>query len=210
MTVIPAINCLDRECAETKVREAEKFAEWIHLDVTDGCFTFNKTWGNPDEWKAFNTPLKLEVHLMVEHPAEIIESWLKAGAKRVIVHAETLTADTSKTVNEAAVKYGAEVMLATNPETMIDCLPPYLEGFLGFQVLAVHPGFAGQKFLPLVLDKVKYLRKHMPGALIEIDGGINEETAKLAKDAGANIIVAASHIFGNQEPKKAFETLKAI
>lgn len=210
MLVIPAINCIDKECVEAKVREAEKFAKWIHLDVADGCFTFNKTWGNPEEWIGFKTPLALEVHLMVENPEKVAQAWINAGAKRLVVHAETLSEEGIRKINELAESHGVEVMLATNPETLLDCLPSYLNGFLKFQVLAVHPGLAGQKFLPLTLQKVKYLHEHFPGATIEVDGGVNSEIAKLAKDAGADIVVAASYIFGKENTKQAFEELVKI
>ncbi len=206
--IIPAINCLDWQCVQPKVRAAERFAEWIHLDVADGSFTFNKTWRDPLAWRELGTSLKLEVHLMVEHPEKFAEDWLRAGAHRIIFHVEALEHNAVHEILEIGKSYGAHVMLASNPETKLEELVSYFKQFSEFQALAVHPGFAGQKFLPLVLQKVKALREKLPHATIEIDGGITAEIAKAARIAGASIIVSASYIWSSADPKKAYESLK--
>ena len=210
--VIPAINCHlgDAKCVEEKVRAAEKFADWIHLDVADGKFTFNKTWADLTAWAHFRTKLNLEVHLMVEGPERYIVSWLAAGAKRFVVHVETLTMETAKSIIAEAKKRGAGAMLTLNPETPAEALRPYFKLFSYYQVLSVNPGFAGQKFLPMSLDKLRFLRRELPDAKIQIDGGVNLETGKLAREAGADILLAASHIFNSNDPKKAYESLKKL
>lgn len=212
LEVIPAINCgyKDFECVKDKVKKAEGFSKWIHLDVADGVFTFNKTWNNSDEWATLKTNLDLEVHLMVAHPERILESWLKAGAKRAIVHIEAIDKKSAVEILDIAKKYNAEVMLSLNPETTVHSAEEYFKLFCEFQVLAVIPGIAGQKFLPLVLNKVRFLRGQLPDAKIEVDGGITLETARLAKEAGADIVVSASYIFGNQIPEEAFRELSKI
>lgn len=218
MEVIPVINCHEQEfgCVEEKVRLAETFREnkWIHLDVADGVFTFNKTWNNPERWKEFKTSLTLEVHLMVEHPVPYAKQWLAAGAKRIIVHSEALHGkDTSKESLEAlramCKEHDAELMLTMNPETSVDTVRPYFGYTSAFQVLAVHPGLAGQIFLPIVLSKVRVLRGEFPDATIEVDGGVNHETARLASEAGANALASASFIFLNNDPKRAYEILRS-
>lgn len=197
MEVIPAINEIYFRQVEEKIKIAESFVApaggWIHLDVVDGFFAPNVTWGNPRELKEIKTPLNIEVHLMVEKPESKIETWLKAGAKRLIVHVEAFS-DPSFILDKAKL-YGADVMVAINPNTSIDTMAPYLTNINFFQVLAVDPGIAGQKFQEKVLEKIKFLRERAPAAKIEVDGGINPETAKMVKDAGADMVASASYIF---------------
>lgn len=150
---------------------------------------------------------------MVQNPEEIIESWLKTGlVKRVIVHLEALN-DAEFIINKCK-EFNAEAMLAIAPYTIFEKLPPpkffAIPFFNLFQVLAVNPGLAGQKFERSSLDKIKFLRELIPNATIEVDGGINPGTAKLVKDAGADIIVSASYIFNSGNPEKAYETLSKI
>ncbi len=223
MRIIPAINCLEMACVSHKFLEASKFlveGDWVHIDVTDAKFTYNKTWGNPEELKKllkahpeFN--FKIGVHLMVEEPEKVVGQWLEAGVKRAIVHLEAILdkkfrhpkvapGKVIEDIFKQCSKFSAEVMISTNPETKLEKMESYLEQFAAFQVLAVHPGLAGQKFLPIVLGKVKFLRQHFPNAKIEVDGGINLETAKLAKEAGADILTAASFIFESSDPKEAY------
>ncbi len=211
MQVIPVINCPDLHCVHEKVARAKTFlraGEFLHLDVTDGAFTFHKTWGDPTEWANMRTPFAPEVHLMVEHPERYIEPWLAAGAKRFIIHIETVEEGLLKEIAAKCARRGAEVMVSSRPETSTKKLEPYLAHFKMFQVLAVHPGPAAQKFLPLTLEKIKFLRRRVPGAIIEVDGGITPATARRAKVAGADIVVSASHIFGSEDPGAAYEELK--
>jgi ribulose-phosphate 3-epimerase len=101
-------------------------------------------------------------------------------------------------------------MLSSKPESMEEDIAPYLKHFHLFQVLAVQPGPAGQVFLPFVCEKIRFLREESPDAIIEIDGGMNPETARLVKDVGADTIVSSSYIFNAVDPKKAYEELCAI
>ncbi len=216
MQVTPAINCQDFACAEEKVKAVQGFLPeggWFHLDVADAVFTFHKTWGDPDKLPFLISQLpqfNWEIHLMVEHPESVAEVWLGAGAKRLIVHTETINQDSAKTIFALTGKYRASAMLSSNPETLAENLRPYLPLFSEFQVLAVTPGWAGQKFLPLVLEKIKFLRKELPNALIEVDGGINPGTTEIVKAAGANVVVVASYLFDRADHKSAFEELMRI
>jgi ribulose-phosphate 3-epimerase len=213
MEIIPVLNCPDRADAEEKIAVAKKFlkeGDFLHIDVADGIFTFHKTWNDPAGWAALRSPFPVEVHLMVEHPEEWIAPWLAAGAKRFIVHAETIDKDSFKLIAAKCAAGHAELILSSNPETPPEDLTPYLHDISRFQVLCVIPGLAGQKFLPLALDKVKWLKYALPDAIIEVDGGIMPETARWAKDVGADTIVSASYIFGSKDPGKAYEELKRI
>ncbi|HUZ93171.1 MAG TPA: hypothetical protein VNG29_04215, partial [Candidatus Paceibacterota bacterium] len=181
MEIIPVINCLDFKTAAGRIAKAETFlkkGDWLHVDVADGIFTFHKSWRNPAEWMSLDSKLNLEVHLMVEHPEHYIEQWIKAGAKRIIVHAETLTKHMAREIARHAAKKKVALMLASNPHTAIAELWPLLPFFSGFQVLAVDPGPAGQKIIPIALEKAKFLRNFAPNAIIEVDGGVVPETMK--------------------------------
>jgi len=213
MEVIPAINCLDLECVEEKIRICNTFLPkdgWIHLDVADARFTFNKTWGDPSLWLKFKNHFYLEVHLMVEEPLKAVGEWIESGAKRLIIHVETINPETVAQILKMSRERGIEIMLSSNPYTDKETLEPYLKIFSSFQVLSVNPGYTNQPFLPFTLEKVKFLRDFSASAKIEVDGGINRGTAKLAKAAGATIVAAASYIFDAKEPKKAYESLQRV
>lgn len=220
--IIPVINCPDFECVVRKLRIIEKFSEWAHLDIADAKFTFHRNWDEPQKWKEIGTKAKLEVHLMVEEPEREVKKWLEAGARRIIVHLEALEDKKFRGESERpelvaefiageCEKHGAEAGLGVNSETPVERIFPYLDKFNFFLFLAqVHPGPAGQKFLPMILGKIKTLRKEFPKAKIEVDGGINPETARAAKAAGADILTSGTFILESPDPKKAYEVLKRI
>lgn len=212
MQIIPAINAPDFKTAEKQLKQAAEFSEWIHLDITDGVFSSAQIWGNPEELKSIKyevSSIKYEVHLMVANPESVIDAWLRTDlVKRVIIHLEAMT--DSVYILEKCKKYEAEAMLAINPGTDVERLLAHKDDFDYFQVLAVQPGWVGQKFDPKIVDKVRFLRKNMPDAIIEVDGGINAETAVMVKNAGADIVVSASYLLGSQNPKAIFEELKNL
>jgi transketolase len=213
MEVIPVINCPDAHCAKEKIAVAKTFlpeGNFLHLDVADGAFTFHKSWNDPTGWANVRAPFKLEVHLMVERPGKYIEPWLAAGASRFIVHVETIDERSIEEILRKCARRGAEVMLSSCPETSVKKLEPYLGRVSMLQVLAVHPGPAAQRFLPLTLEKVRWIRRHAPNAIIEVDGGIVPATARRVRAAGADVIVSASYIFSSAEPKAAYEELKTL
>lgn len=212
MQVIPAVNAPDLKEAKRQAAVIKKIIArggWLHLDVGDGVFSSIKSWGDPVEFDEFNIKsFKAEIHLMVENPEDVCEAWLKAGAKRLIVHLEALR--NSARVADLCQKYEADLMLAINPETIVENLIPYFHNIIFFQILAVAPGRAGQRFDQSVLEKIIFLRERLPDAKIEVDGGINLKTAKKAKEAGADMVVSASYIFGSGNPKRAYEELCGV
>lgn len=231
MEVIPVVNCPDFKCVKKRLVWARDLgSEWVHLDIADGVFARSESWRNPQELADYlgqndnggffakifgiqtKTPaLNLEIHLMVADPEKVLESWLKAGAKRVIVHIEAVAAAWLGILDKCK-EYGAELMVAVNPETPPDNLILLLDRFpvRYVQCLAVPPGPAGQKFEEIVLAKIKLLKKNYPALKIEVDGGVNPETAKLAKEAGAEILATGTYIWTNLSHKAAFEKLKNI
>jgi ribulose-phosphate 3-epimerase len=213
MTVLPVINCLDFKSAKERLKLAEKFLkkdDWIHLDVADGVFTHHKSWRSPSELANLRLKFRVEVHLMVEHPERQIDAWLAAGADRFIIHAETITEDTARAIVARARRRRVEVMLSSSPLTSTTELWPLLKHFSHFQVLAVDPGPANQKFIPIVLQKIKFLRNFSPSAMIEVDGGVNLEIAKEVKKAGANFITSSGFIWNDKDPGKAYKKLLKV
>lgn len=224
LNIIPSINChyKDDECVEKKLRVFEDFAEMVHLDIADGAFTMGKSWNDVAVWKKINPKIKFEVHLMVEHPEREAEQWLSAGASRIIFHIESLLhphgrhhavkpAHVIEEMLMLGARHKAEIMIAINPETPMEAIMPYAKKFKAFQVFSqAHMGPPGQKFLPSVLPKIKFLRDTFHNATIEVDGGINFETAVRAKDAGADTIIAGSYVLNAPDPKIAYEELRAL
>ena len=158
---------------------------------------------------------------MVEEPEKAVEEWLEAGAKRIIIHYEAIfnpglrfhevnPNEVWEEIRNKCVARGAELMLAINPETPVEMLSPLLSKISAFQVLAVNPGPAGQIFLMPSLNKIKFLRGKLPNAKIEVDGGINPETARLAKAAGASILACGTYILKNSDPDGAYHALQSI
>ncbi|MBM3257289.1 MAG: hypothetical protein FJY98_03085 [Candidatus Liptonbacteria bacterium] len=221
MQILPSINCADVECAREHIGALQGNSLWLHLDIADARFTFNKTWGDPLSWPIFGKGFNLEVHLMVEEPEEVVEAWLQAGAKQVVVHVEALedtrfrkrTEDPlslAYAIKDACAAKGAEVVLGINSETSPEHLSPYLGFIRKFLVLSVHPGLAGQKFLPAALRTIEWIKREAPHATIEVDGGITPEVAKKVKAAGADVLIAASFIFKEKDIKKAIEALQNV
>jgi ribulose-phosphate 3-epimerase len=214
MGILPVVNAADFAGVTETIEKIKTFlpeGSFVHCDIADAAFTFHRTWNNPTEWANLRAPYPLEVHLMVEHPEQMVESWIAAGARRIIVHFETVNDDTLVKIFDVCDRRGVGVALSSNPETTIDRLAPYLKHFPMFQVLAVHPGLAGQPFLPLMVDKIAWLRREYPNAIIEVDGGMNAQTARTVKDAGADLIVSSSYLFGGgNDPKTAYGILREI
>jgi len=212
MQIIPAVNETSFDEVKKKIQRAQEFgALWVHLDVADGKFTPNRLWNNPKDlitnYQLPITNFNIEVHLMVENPDEVISEWLEAGVKRVIVHVEVVR-DVKK-LKEICDKMGAELMLAAKPDTSVKQLSDhdYIKNFL---ILAVDPGISGQTFKEDQLEKIKTLRVKRPDATIEVDGGVNTETASAIKAAGADILVSASYIWKSENPKEVYQSLATL
>ena len=235
MLVIPAINETEFSEVLEKINIVSKFSRWVHLDVVDGKFAPNITWNNPKDLisnflrqsresstKSGQFPiskLNIEVHLMAENPEAAIKNWVSAGVKRIIISLEALLnigksdlTNITQFLEVGLPKF--EIGLAINPETPVENLIPFISinqrPIKFVLVLGVDPGLAGQKFKDNILEKIKFLKTYYPGVNIEADGGINPETAKLIKEAGADIIVSASYIWENQNPERAYQELAAI
>lgn len=212
MLIIPTINAPDLPAAKKQAKIIKSFLPrggWIQIDVSDGVFSPLKSWGEPSEFKELKLGFyKTEVHLMVENPEDVTELWLKAGVKRIVAHLEAIK--NSSHILDLCQKYGAELMIAINPETMVENLIPYWHNIKYFQILAVSPGRSGQKFQNLIWGKLEFLRERMPNAKIEIDGGVNPEIVAKAKSLGVDMVVSGSYIMDAVNPAAAYRQLSDL
>jgi ribulose-phosphate 3-epimerase len=183
-------------------------ANAIHCDVMDGAFVPNLTIGS-DIVAAINraTDLPLDVHLMVYNPYDYIERFVKAGADQISFHIEA-TEDVAETL-DFITKCNVRAGLAICPETPVELLHPYLERCDHILIMTVHPGFGGQAFMPETVEKIEALRLVYKG-VIQVDGGINLETAKVCRKAGASSFVSGSYLFRAPDMAAAIKQMQNI
>lgn len=213
--IAPSILSANFSKMGEEVKDLERSgADVIHCDVMDGVFVNNITFGIKmvEDLRKITT-LPLDCHLMIVHPEKYVERFVKAGADYVTVHAEACEGtleNTLRLIKNAGAKCGAVI----NPDTPVSAIEKVIPLCDMVLIMSVFPGFGGQKFISSVLEKVKMVREIIDknGYLchVEIDGGINNETVILAKEAGADVIVAGSGIFKAEDRAKAIETLRTI
>jgi ribulose-phosphate 3-epimerase len=209
MKLIPTINEESFEEIKRKIEIITPFTDWIQIDVCNNTFAPRMTWNNPQDLLTIDTNLNIEVHLMIENPENVLDEWYKIPqVKRMIIHYEA-TDNVEKNI-EIAQKYGKELGLAIGPETSWELLTKYFDRINFIQLLAVNPGLAGQEFNLRILDKIKTLKENKNNVIIEIDGGVNLNVAKLVKEAGANIINSSSFIFKNPDIPNIIKQLKEV
>lgn len=205
--IAPSLLSADFSDLKNEVINIEKAgATHLHLDVMDGAFVPNITFGK-DVISAIrkHTKLIFDIHMMVENPERYIKYMVDAGANSITIHAES-TKHLDRAIN-LIKSYGVKACVALNPATPISVVENVAYLLDMILVMSVNPGFGGQKFIPQALDKIQKLRELYPDIDIEVDGGINDKTAKLAKTAGANVLVAGSYVFGG-DYKQRIESLK--
>jgi ribulose-phosphate 3-epimerase len=188
-------------------------ADWLHIDVMDGVFVPNISFGLPVvEAMKRHAKKPLDVHLMIVNPDQYIADFKKVGADYLTVHYEACTHlhRTIQLIHQHDMKAG----VAVNPHTPIEFLSDIIFDLDLVLIMSVNPGFGGQKFIPQAVEKVKKLKNLIQQsgskALIEIDGGVNLETGKLLAEAGADALVAGSFVFGSESPSETILSLKNL
>lgn len=206
--IIPAILTKDFQELQEKIKKVESYVDWVQLDVMDGQFVDNTTWNNPADLKNLKTKLKLSVQLMIKNPEEHLDEWIDSGVERIIFH--YTSTKKHKEIIEKIKKAGLQVGLAINPETHIEVVDDLIDQLDLVLVMTVQPGRGGQKLLEETLTKIKKLREKYKDVNIEVDGGINPETASKVIQAGANLLVSGSAIFNSDDIEKTIQALKQI
>ena len=188
-------------------------ADWFHVDVMDGVFVPNISFGFPVVSAIKKHAKKpLDVHLMIVNPDQYIEDFKKAGADLLTVHYEACT-HLHRTI-QVIKSFDMKAGVALNPHTPISVLEDIILELDLVLIMSVNPGFGGQKFITHSINKVKQLRDLITEsgskAIIEIDGGVNLETGKLLIEAGADALVAGSFVFNSSDPSKTIDDLKSL
>lgn len=211
MIVAPSLLACDFSNLEKEAREVvDCGAQFLHIDVMDGHFVPNITLG-PVIYKNLKGKVDavFDVHLMISDPKFYAKAFIDAGADYLTFHYEAVE-DVKDVINHIK-SLGCKVGISIKPNTKVEVLDEYLSSLDLVLVMSVEPGFGGQKFIPSALEKIKYLsdkkKKNNYKYLIEVDGGINDETAKQCVNAGVEVLVAGTYIFASKDRSKTIEGL---
>ncbi len=209
--ISPSILSSDFANLEKEIKEIEKAeADWVHIDVMDGHFVPNITIGVPVVKSIKKvTKLPLDVHLMIDNPKKYIKPFAQAGADILTFHYEAVerneVIEIAQYIKDFDIKAGLAIKPNTNPEEILE----YISYFDMILVMTVEPGFGGQEFISKCAQKLPFIREFAEGDLIlQVDGGINRETARVCTKLGANSLVAGSYIFNSENISDAIYSLR--
>ncbi len=195
--IAPSILSADLSKVNKEIKEVEKYSSLIHVDIMDGIFVPSTT-VDSNFVKTIKTKVPLDIHLMVHEPSDsYLKGFIDAGAYSITIHEEACK-NPAKQISFIK-KNSVKACISIKPKTSLDKIKKYLDIVDMVLIMTVEPGYAGQKFIELTMTKVNELRKIKPQLDIEVDGGINHYTARIAFEAGANVFVAGTAIFGKND-----------
>lgn len=206
LTVVPAILEKTLPDIRAKVERIRPYAPFVQLDVMDGEFVPNITFRDPS--LLADLPITMEAHLMIAHPELQVRSWALPNISRLIVHVEAV--QNMEVMMQELRATGKEIGIALNPGTSTYTLHDIIHDIDMVVVMGVEPGFSGQKFIKDVLEKIKELKRMRPKLLVEVDGGVSEQTAPMIVQAGCDILAAASFLWNSVDLGAALEHLRHL
>lgn len=206
MKIFPSLLSANAGRFQEEIDRMDLYTDGIHFDVMDGHFVPNITFGVP-VLESLQTKNIFDVHLMIENADFFIDDFIKAGAKMVSVHGEN-NPHIHRTL-QLIKKGGAKAGIAINPGTSFETAKEWIAFSDFVLVMSVNPGFGGQSFIPETLEKIKTIRANFPTKDIEVDGGVNDKTASEIIQAGANMLVSGSYLFGSEDLESAVKNLRS-
>jgi ribulose-phosphate 3-epimerase len=204
--ISPSILASDYANLESELKRIDT-SDMIHIDVMDGHFVPNISIGSPVVSSIKKVcDIEFDVHLMISNPIDYVEDFAKAGADIICFHTES-NSNIADTIDKI-ISLGKKPALAVKPNTDIDVVMPYIDKLAMILVMTVEPGFGGQSFMESTMTKIEKIREINKDIDIEVDGGINPETIKIASKAGANVFVAGSAVFKSENPAQTIQLLR--
>ena len=207
--ISPSILSADFSNLDYELKKIEKSnAKWVHLDIMDGHFVPNITFGSTlIKCIREKSNLFFDAHLMIENPHKYIENFAQCGCDLINFHYEATKDKTSDVINQIK-NFNKKVGISIKPQTNVKLIEKYFDKVDMVLIMTVEPGFSGQKFMDFCLPKIEFVKKHAPNnILIQVDGGINDKTARLVKQAGANVLVSGNFVFKAKDLNLAVKSL---
>jgi len=209
MIISPSILSADFSDLKTDIKKVEPYVKWLHIDVMDGHFVPNISIGIPVVKSIRKiTNLFLDTHLMIENPEKYVEKFIMAGSDLITIHYEATLNKTPDVINQIK-KSGAKAGLSIKPNTKVSDIKEYIDLVDLVLIMTVEPGFGGQKFIENCAYKIKEVKEKSTNKdlIIQVDGGINDKTATICKNFGANSLVAGSYIYKSENIEQAIKSL---